>query len=421
MRSNSDKKRELLAPAGNLTKAKTALAFGADALYVGTPSFSLRCRINDFDTRKIGSIIDYAHARERKVYVTVNIFAHNRHLAKLKTHIKKLKRLGADGLIVSDPGVLEVVREQWSEAEVHLSTQANCTNWQAARFWQQQGVKRIILGREVSLNEIREISKRAPGVELEYFVHGAMCMAYSGRCFLSQYFRGRSANLGDCAHPCRWSYHLQESRSPGSGLEIVEDKNGSYILNSQDLCLIKYLGELSKAGVSSFKIEGRTKSVYYVATAVGAYRRAIDILTDRNMGVARQKQEWDFLYKELKNKLVNRGYSTGFLLGDKGQQNTEQAARKSEWRFCGEVLGSDKMPSGEYRVNIKVHNDIRSGDELEILRPPYDIIKVRPRKIWNAKTGEEMKEAHGGGSQHVIYINCKEEIPEFSIIRKCIK
>lgn len=408
----------MAAPAGNITKAKTALAFGADALYVGAPSFSLRVRVNNFDLCKIGRIIEYAHQRNKKVYVTVNIFAHNRHLSKLASHIKKVKDLNADGLIVSDPGVLEIIKEHWPQASIHLSTQANCINWRAARFWERQGVGRIILGREVILPEIKEINIECPNVELEYFVHGAMCMAYSGRCFLSKYFRNRSANLGDCAHPCRWSYYIQEKQDSNSLLEVVEDEKGSYILNSRDLCLIKHLEDLVKVGVRSFKIEGRTKSVYYVGTVVGAYRRAIDVLHDKKMSAKEKSREIDFLYKELKDKLVNRGYSSGFLLGGKGEQNTEAAANKSNWQFCGEVLGGKRISSEEYKVRIKVHNNIKKGEELEILRPSYDIIKISPAKIWNAETGEEMEEAHGGGSGHIIYIYCNQNIPKYSVVRK---
>ncbi len=413
-------KPELLAPAGNLKKAKTALAFGADALYAGVPSFSLRSRINEFDVRRLERIIRYAHAMDRKVYVTVNIFAHNRHLSKVAEHIKKIRESGADGVIVSDPGVLDIVKKNWPKANIHLSTQANCTNWQAARFWYRQGVKRIISARETTLEEVKEIRNKVPEVELEYFVHGAMCMAYSGRCFLSEYFRGRSANLGDCAHPCRWRYDLVEKTSGGS-LEIEEDGSGSFFLNSKDLCLIKHLKELKEAGIRSFKIEGRTKSVYYVATVVGAYRRAIDILFDKKIKIKDKNKETDFLYKELENKLVNRGYSTGFLLGNKGKQNIKVAADKSDRQFCGEVLKSVRAAGGGYKVKIRVHNSIKADDKVEILRPPYDITAVKVDKIWNAETGEEMREAHGGGSGHTVEIIVPVHVPRFSVLRKKTK
>src|SRR3989339_896843 len=233
-------KIELLAPAGNMEKMKTALVFGADAVYAGIPDFSLRVRINDFDLEKIKEATEYCHKIGKKIYITVNIFAHNRHLEKLPVYIKKLKKIKVDALIISDPGVIEIVKEIWPEVEIHLSTQANCTNWQAAKFWQAQGVKRIILGRETTLPEIKMIHKKCPDLELEYFVHGAMCMAYSGRCFLSKYYADRSANLGDCVQPCRWkgdvrSEKLEVRNEKGDEFEIVEEEHGSYILNSKDL------------------------------------------------------------------------------------------------------------------------------------------------------------------------------------------
>jgi putative protease len=315
---------ELLAPAGNLEKLKTALAFGADAVYAGIPDFSLRTRINDFTLADIKKATEYCHARGKKIYVTLNIFAHNQHLNKLPAHICALKKIKVDGLFISDPGVINVVKKVWSTAHIHLSTQANCTNWQAVKFWQKQGVKRIILSRELSVKEIAEIHKKVPGVELECFVHGAMCMAYSGRCFLSKYFTDRNANLGDCAQSCRWKYRVINNETLKNvqnkklimnskdkdkeifikpegreeELELVEEEHGSYILNSEDLCLIKRLEELKKAGIVSFKIEGRAKSVYYLAAVVGAYREAINSKGD--------KKKINYLFNELKTKLVNR-------------------------------------------------------------------------------------------------------------------
>ena len=404
--SNYNKKTELLAPAGNLEKLKTAFAYGADAVYLGAADFSLRVRINNFNLARIRRAVKYARQREKKVYLTINIFAHNRHLKKIPAYVRKLKEIGVDGLIVSDPGVLEIIKKEWPGAEIHLSTQANCINLEAARFWQKNGVKRIILGREVSLKDIKKIKKELPDLELEYFVHGAMCMAYSGRCFLSQYFLGRSANLGDCVQPCRWKYFLREEKRPESGLEIEEDKEGSYILNSKDLCLIEYLDELRKAGVDSFKIEGRNKSVYYLANVCGIYREAID-----NSG-----KNKDYFKKELEKKLVHRGYTTGFLLGEAAEQNITDSHIPGKWEFCGQVIGKQKG-----LIKIRVHNTFKKGDIVEIVKPFYNVIKVKINKFWEAETGEEMAEAHGGGSGDVVLLQVEEKVPEWSVLRRKLR
>src|SRR3989339_178938 len=387
---------ELLSPAGNMEKMKTALAFGADAVYAGIPDFSLRVRINDFDMKKLKAATKYCHSKDKKIYITVNIFAHNHHLDRLPKYIKELKKIKADALIVSDPGIIKVIQDIWPECEIHLSTQANCTNWQSAKFWfESAGVKRIILGREVTLREIKKIHKKVPNVELEYFVHVAMCMSYSGRCFLSKYFVEKSANLGDCAQPCRWKYNVSqkfinskaenysnsadrreyfitEEKRPDQPMEIVEDEHGSYILNSRDLCLLKHL-------------------------------------------------------KDLEDKLVYRGYTTGFLLGEKGDQNLGSARVTSAWEFCGQVIDSKKfIKSINSKVNnlknlmmIKVHNSLHVGDEIEIIKPLYEVVKIRLEKIIDVPSGKSVGKAHGGQDK-IVMIECGEEIPEFSVIRRRI-
>ena len=411
-------KPELLAPAGNMEKLRTACDFGADAVYLGAADFSLRVRINDFNITRIKQAVNYAHKQNKKVYVTVNIFAHNTHLKKLPDHIKKLKDTGVDGLIVSDPGVIEAIKEVWSRAEIHLSTQANCLNWKAAQFWRNQGVTRIILGREVTLKDIKEIKQKVPDVELEYFVHGAMCMAYSGRCFLSQYFLGRSANLGDCVQPCRWQYGVREvriSEESDSELAIEEDKQGSYILNSRDLCLVEYLDKLQQAGVDSFKIEGRNKSVYYLATVCGIYREAINRTFD-HPGQARDKL--NFFQKELKEKLVNRGYTSGFLFGGPAEQNTETSHYQSKWEFCGQVIRKPRKFENKYLLPVKVHNCIKKGDIVEIVSPFYNVTRMEVGRFWNAETKQEMTEAHGGGSGHVILLEADKQVEKRSVLRR---
>lgn len=429
------KKIELLAPAGNTLKMKTAYAHGADAVYLGIPDFSLRVRINDFGLKEVAEAIRYAQAAKKKVYVTINIFAHNEHLKKLPAYLKKLKAMKADALIISDPGIIALVKRFWPKAEIHLSTQANCTNAEAVKFWAKQGVKRIILGREVTLKEIREIHRAAPKVELEYFVHGAMCMAYSGRCFLSKLFVDRSGNLGDCAQPCRWKYDVSryslKAERHSEELELVEEKHGAYLLNSKDMCLIKYLKELADAGVTSFKIEGRAKSVYYQATVVGIYRRALTAL-EKKIPAAKLKKELDYLFSELNSKLVHRGYTAGFLLGGKADQNISDSHEKSAWEFCGQTFEELPVPLRRNLEKMKlanplvfqVHNTVRTNEEIEIIRPGYDIIKMCPEMIWDAKTGEAIKEAHGGGGGQIAIIALPESagpVPPFSVIRRLVK
>jgi len=429
------KKLELLAPAGNILKLKTAFVYGADAVYLGIPDFSLRVRINDFDLAGIKKAILCAHAQQKKVYVTANIFVHNSHLPSFVTFLKKLKKVAPDALIVSDPGILNLIKKYWPNAEIHLSTQANCTNLEAARFWAKQGIDRIILGREVTLKEIKEIHRAMPKLELEYFVHGAMCMAYSGRCFLSKLFVDRSGNLGDCAQPCRWQYDVNHFTIKALGheeLELVEEKHGTYLLNSQDLCLIKYLPDLIAAGVTSFKIEGRAKSVYYQATVCSAYRRALNLINKKTAGAkapakasASLKKELTYLYNELETKLIHRGYTTGFLLKDKADQNVKNSHNKSDWEFCGQtVKASSADKSTAQKVTFKVHNTIKVNDEVEILLPDYEVIKVKVKKLFDAKTGAEISEAHGGGGsvEAVLELpNNKTIIPEFSILRRKLK
>lgn len=419
-------KLELLAPAGNMLKLQTALAYGADAVYLGVPDFSLRVRINDFDFSGIKKALVYAQQKGKRVYITVNIFAHNQHLSKLEVYLKKLKPLGVDAFIVSDPGVLALIKKIIPRAEIHLSTQANCTNLEAARFWSSQGVSRIVLGREVTLEEIKQIHRALPKLELEYFIHGAMCMAYSGRCFLSKMFVGRSGNLGDCAQPCRWQYDVNRytvnARGHEEELELVEEEHGTYLLNSKDLCLIKYLPELIKAGVTSFKIEGRAKSVYYQATVCAIYRRALDLIAKKT-AAPQLKKEFAYLYQELETKLVHRGYTTGFLLGEKAEQNIADSHNRSSWEFCGQVISAVKGQDGKLNLLFKVHNTIKLGDELEIIGRNYDIIRLKLKKLISAQTGEELKEAHGGGGAQECLIQLGENVvlPELAVIRRKLK
>ena len=410
--TKNNKKIELLAPAGNLEKVKTAIFYGADAIYLGIPDFSLRVRINDFDLKKIKEAVDYAHNKKVRVYVTVNIFAHNHHLKKIIPYLKKINQIKPDALIFSDPGILSLLKKYCPKIDLHLSTQANCTNYEAVKFWQKQGVKRIILGRETTLQEIKEIRKNCPKIELEYFVHGAMCMSYSGRCFLSKDFLNRSANLGDCVQPCRWEYDVFiKAKGHDEVLELVEEKHGSYLLNSKDLCLIEHLHDLIKAGIGSFKIEGRAKSVYYLANVIAIYKRAI-----------KDKKKIGFLHNELLNKMTHRGYTKGFLLSKKADQNVDNSHFSSDWEFCGQVVFSEKKKD-IFVLKIKVHNTINQGDLVEIILPDYEIINFKVDKMLDYKTKQEILEAHGGGGgqEIILEIKSKFNIPELAVLRRKIK
>ena len=423
---------ELLAPAGDLEKLKYAFDYGADAVYLGLPAYSLRAQTG-FDMKSIGVGIKYAHKLDKKVYVTINIFAHNRHIKELPTYLRQLKKLNPDAVILSDLGVLMLIKKYLPKVKIHLSTQANTLNSEAVKFWHKQGVSRIILGREVSLKDIKEIHQTVPKMELEVFVHGAMCMSYSGRCYLSAWLNSRSANLGLCTQPCRWEYKifLEEGLRPGQMIPIEADDKGTYIMNSKDLCLIDYLDELKKAGVMSFKIEGRTKSIYYLATVVKAYRQAFQRITQNTKHKTHNKD----LKLEL-DKIDNRGYTTGFLLGNEvGRQEFKTSKAMSDWEFVGEIVKidnyslaviprersdrGDPVESENFlqTIFIKVHNVLKLGDEVEIMTPSENY-KVKIKELINEK-GDKVKSAHGGTKEiFKIEIPVQYDIVEKSLIRK---
>lgn len=266
---------ELLAPAGNLEKLEVAIHYGADAVYLGGTSFSLRKRAGNFSIKEMKRAIEYAHENQVKVYVAVNIFARNEDLLHISEYLSELNEMCADSIIVSDPGIIRVAKELVPQLPIHLSTQANTTNWASTKFWEKEGISRINLARECSLKEIREIGEKT-NLEMEILVHGSMCISYAGRCLLSSYMTGRDSNRGDCAQPCRWEYHLVEKKRPGQYFMVDEDERGTYIFNSKDLCMIDYIPEMVDAGITTFKIEGRMKSIYYLATVIRIYREAIN-------------------------------------------------------------------------------------------------------------------------------------------------
>lgn len=363
-------KPELLAPAGSLEKLITAIDYGADAVYMGGSKLNLRAFADNFDNEEIRLGVKYAHDRGKKVYIAMNVFPHNEDLAGLEEYLVELENLNVDALIVSDPGIIMTAREVVPNLELHLSTQANNVNYKSALFWYKQGVKRIVLGRELTLEEIHSIRANLPvECELEAFIHGAMCMSYSGRCLLSNYMTGRDANRGACAQPCRYKYSLVEEKRPGEYYPIIEDDKGTYIMNSKDLCMIEHIPELVKSGIKSFKIEGRMKSSYYVATAVKAYREALDTYMADPEGYVFQQKWMDYLLKA-----SHRRYSTGFYFGEKGKQIFESSSYIRDYDIVGIVKDYDSLTG---MATIEQKNRVFEGDMVEILRSKGDSFEVK--------------------------------------------
>ena len=394
---------------------KFAFEYGADACYLGIPDFSLRARLNDFTLDSVKESIKYTHSLNKKAYVTFNIFAHNYHIDKFleKKEIFSEFLNGEfkpDAVIVSDIGMMGVIREVAPNMDIHVSTQANTLNYRAVEEWKKFGATRVILGREATLEDIKIIKEKNPDIEIECFVHGAMCMSYSGRCFLSKYFLGTSANLGACSHPCRWKYgvkedlgevNIEEKRSDifGNDREIIltEDENGTYLFNSHDLCLIEYLKELKNAGVTSFKVEGRTKSIYYIAQVIKAYRAVLDLVDSEKYD--EEKRYWKI---EL-DKLVNRGYTTGFLFNEAklDPSSIEESHLKNEYRFAGEVVDISSLEKYHPDLDkglsfIFVHNKINVGDEVEIIPTKGRNFITKIEKIIDPDNLEELQTISAG-------------------------
>lgn len=364
----TDTKLELLAPAGDLEKLKTAIDYGADAVYFGGEMFSLRAGAGNLSISEISEAMDYIHERDKKGYLTINIYAHNEDIEPLRDYIGRIKEIPIDAFIVSDPGVIALIKEQIPDAEIHLSTQANTTNYVTANFWASQGVRRIVAAREMSLAELRKMSEALPdGTDVEAFVHGAMCISYSGRCLLSNFMAGRDANKGACTHPCRWKYALVEEQRPGEYYPIEEDGRGSYIMNSRDLCMIDRIPDLADAGVTSLKIEGRMKSMYYVATVVSAYRAAIDEYLKNPDTYVYNPAHFDELCKA-----SHREFTHGFYYNkptDK-DQNYLTSDYTRDYSFVG-LVGTHDEATG--LTNVEQRNKFSVGDTVEIFGPgtPY--------------------------------------------------
>ena len=358
------KKIELLAPAGDLEKLKIAIDYGADAVYCGGELFSLRAGAKNLTIEQLTEAADYTSKNGKKIYLTVNIFAHNEDIVSLESYLRQISEIKFDGFIVSDPGVISLIKEIIPDAILHLSTQANTTNYKSAEFWHRNGIKRIVLARELSLTEIKELRQKLPAsLELESFIHGAMCISYSGRCLLSNFMAGRDANRGECAHPCRWNYSLMEEKRPGEFYPVIEDERGSYVFNSKDLCMIEHIPDLIDAGLDSLKIEGRIKSIFYVATVVGAYRKAIDAYYE-NRSDYKFNPDW----LDEVGKASHRLFTTGFYYNKpkENEQNYETSQYIRDYTFVGLVKVYD---SATGFAEVEQRNKISIGDEIEVFGP----------------------------------------------------
>ncbi|MFY9296031.1 MAG: U32 family peptidase [Caldicoprobacterales bacterium] len=406
------KKPELLAPAGNLEKLKVAFAYGADAVYMSGKQFGLRAFAGNFENDEIRKAIQYAHSIGKKVYITMNIFAHNDDFKGIQEYMEFLSEIEVDAVIISDPGILSLARKIMPNIPIHMSTQANNTNWYSANFWHEQGVRRIILARELSLKEILEIRQNTPKtLELETFVHGAMCISYSGRCLLSNVFTGRDANRGECAHPCRWKYSIVEEKRPGEYYPVFEDERGTYIMNSKDLCMIEYIPELINAGINGFKIEGRMKSSYYVATVVQAYRKEIDSYFSDPEGY---NMDPDSL-EEIK-KASHRPFTTGFYFRKPTAQDHQYLDSHyiRQYNFVGMVRGYDREQG---LVEVEQRNYFEVGDQLEIMVPGEGYIEYKVNTLLDENRQPILKAPH---PQQTVYLPLDREIKPYSIMRKKI-
>ena len=402
-----NKKPELLAPAGDLIKLKTAIDYGADAVYIGGKAFSLRVASNNFSYDEMKEGIEYAHNRNKKVYVAINIIAHNKDFNNLKEYLKELEELEVDGVIVADIGIMNTIKKYAPKLHLHVSTQASITNYETVKFYKEAlGATRVVLARELSFEEIKEIKNNNPDLEIECFVHGAMCISYSGRCLLSNYMTGRNSNEGDCAQSCRWKYHLMEEKRPGEYMPVYEDDRGTFIFNSKDICMIEHIDKLIEAGISSFKIEGRVKSEYYVATVVKAYRDAIDDYFSN--------KPFNPEHLEELKKISHRQYTTGFYFGkpDSSAQVYTTNSYVRNYELIGTVV---EYLKDSKEVVIEQRNRFFKGDEIEILMPDIPFKKLKVERIINEDNEEVDVAPH---PQMKVRIPCDEEVAVGSFVRK---
>ena len=404
------KKVELLIPAGSLDILRTAVVYGADAVYLGGEAFGLRAKAKNFTGQEIRQGIAYAHDHGVRVYVTANILAHNEDLDQAREYFQELKEYGPDALIISDPGIFSIAKQVAPEIDIHISTQANNTNYGTYQFWHGLGAKRVVSARELSLREIREIREKIPkDMEIESFVHGAMCISYSGRCLLSSFLAGRDANRGACTHPCRWSYGLMEESRPGEYMPVFENERGTFIFNSKDLCMIEHIPEMISAGINSFKVEGRMKTALYVAVVTRAYRKAIDDYRE-NPDKYQANLKW---YREEIEKCTNRQFTTGFYFGkpDESAQIYGSSTYQKNYTYLGTV--EQVMPDGKCRIHQK--NKFWLGDEIEIMKPDGQNILV---KVLGIEDEEGISMESAPHARQVLYVDLGAELKEYDILRR---
>ena len=401
---------ELLIPASSLEVLKTAVIFGADAVYIGGEAFGLRAKAKNFSMEDMKEGIQFAHAHEVRVYVTANILAHNGDLSGVEAYFQELKAIGPDALIISDPGVFTIAKRICPEIEIHISTQANNTNYATYRFWHELGAKRVVSARELSMKEIKEIRANIPDdLEIETFVHGAMCISYSGRCLLSNYFTGRDANQGACTHPCRWKYAVMEESRPGEYLPVYENERGTYIFNSKDLCMIGHIPDLIDAGIDSFKIEGRMKTALYVATVARTYRKAIDDYL-KDPALYEKNMPW---YLDQISNCTYRQFTTGFFYG---KPNSEAQIYDSntyvkEYTYLGIVGGTNE--EGLYRIEQR--NKFSVGETIEVMKPNGENLEAKVLRIVNEEGEEQESAPH---PKQVLFIDLGVSMEQYDILRR---
>ena len=401
---------ELLIPASSLEVLKIAVIYGADAVYIGGEVFGLRAKAKNFSMEDMAEGIQFAHEHGVKVYVTANILAHNGDLEGVREYFTQLKEIKPDALIISDPGIYTIAKEICPEIERQISTQANNTNYGTYQFWWNQGAKRVVTARELSLNEIAEIRKNIPDeMEIETFVHGAMCISYSGRCLLSNYFTGRDANQGACTHPCRWKYAVVEEKRPGEYLPVYENERGTYIFNSKDLCMIEHIPELIEAGIDSFKIEGRMKTALYVATVARTYRKAID---DYLTSPEKYKENMDWYLEQISN-CTYRQFTTGFFFGKPSEESQiyDNNTYIKEYTYLG-IVG-ERNEEGLYQIEQR--NKFSVGEQIEVMKPDGRNIPVTVKRIVD-EDGNEMESAPH--PKQVLYIDLGQELEMYDILRR---
>ena len=400
---------ELLIPASSLEVLKTAVIFGADAVYIGGEAFGLRAKAKNFSLDEMREGIRFAHEHEVKVYVTANILAHNYDLAGVREYFEELKEIKPDGLIIADPAIFEIAGEVCPEIERHISTQANNTNYGTFNFWYKQGATRVVTARELSLEEIKEIRANIPeDMEIETFVHGAMCISYSGRCLLSNYMVGRDANQGACTHPCRWKYSIVEETRPGEVMPVFENERGTYIFNSKDLCMIEHIPELIESGVDSLKIEGRMKTALYVATVARTYRKAIDDYK-KDPEIYKQNMPW---YLDQISNCTYRQFTTGFFFGkpNEDSQIYDNNTYVKEYTYLG-IIGEER--DGTYRIEQR--NKFSVGEKIEVMKPNGDNVAVVVKRIL---TEDGVAQESAPHPKQVLYVDLGIAVDKYDILRR---